>query len=165
VLGPQKHGRATRGLPLSSAMNGQFLFFIHLNKFYILNCPFFNGLSKLRLQTLFIYTQWKRKKHLLTLPYQGKDIIFRLVGTHDLRTLRSPLVSLNRERHTQRRKAANFIFYFFMVKFVEKSPMKTYMVKRVFWKIFKTKIKSTYFQEGKKKGLKLPHFEKEKNRF
>ncbi len=75
------------------------------------------------------------------------------MGTRDLRTLWSPLVSLNQERHTQRRKAANFIFVLFIFcdkKSVEKSPMKTYMVKRAFWKISKKKKKSPHFQEGKK---------------
>jgi hypothetical protein len=36
------------------------------------------------------------------------------VGTRVLRTLWSPLVSLNQERHTQRRKVANFIFILYI---------------------------------------------------
>jgi hypothetical protein len=36
--------------------------------------------------------------------------LFQLVGARALRTLWSPPVSLNQKRHTQRRKAANFIF-------------------------------------------------------
>jgi hypothetical protein len=45
-----------------------------------------------------------------------------------------------------------FYFYLFLLrKFAKKSPMKTYMVKRVFWKISKKKIKSRHFKEGKKK--------------
>jgi hypothetical protein len=56
------------------------------------------------------------------------------VGTRDLRTLWCPPISLNQVGHTQRCKAAIFIFliYFLWWKFVEKSPMKTYMVKRAF---------------------------------
>jgi hypothetical protein len=33
--------------------------------------------------------------------------------------------------------------------------MKTYMVKRAFWKIFKKNIKSPHFQEGKKKSFEI----------
>jgi len=65
------------------------------------------------------------------------------------------------ETHTQRRKAANFIFIFILFlwrKSVEKSPMKTYMVKRVFWKISKKKTKSWHFQEGKKKNFEIATF-------
>jgi cytochrome bd-type quinol oxidase subunit 1 len=69
--------------------------------------------------------------------------LYVLVGTRDLRTLWSPPVSLNQERHTQRRKAVNFI-YFLWRKSVEKCPLKTYMVKWAFWKIFrKKKLKSS----------------------
>jgi hypothetical protein len=85
-----------------------------------------------------------------------------LVGTPDLRTLWSPLVSLNQERHTQRHKAANlffFLIFFLWRKSVEKSPMKTYMVKRAFWKISKKKLNRHISRKGKKRVLKSSHFE------
>jgi hypothetical protein len=65
-------------------------------------------------------------------------------------------------------KGAKQLIYLFKKKILwqksaEKSPMKTYMVKRAFWKISKKKTKLPHFQEGKKKRiLKLPHFEEEK---
>jgi hypothetical protein len=40
--------------------------------------------------------------------------------------------------------------------------MKTYMVKRVFWKISKKKTKLPHFQEGKKKVLKSSHLRRKK---
>jgi hypothetical protein len=43
-------------------------------------------------------------------PSTVVPILYQLVGTCVLQTLWSPPVSLNQERHTQRRKAANFIF-------------------------------------------------------
>ncbi len=79
--------------------------------------------------------------------------IYILVGTHDLRTLWSPPIFLNQERHTQRRKAAVFIFILFILwrKSVEKSPVKTYMVKRAYWKISKKKkLNRHIFRRGKK---------------
>ncbi len=91
-----------------------------------------------------------------------------LVGTRDLRTLWSPPISLNQERHTQRHKAANFIFILFI--FCDENPLKSPSWKHTWWsehfrKFPKQKTKSPHFQEGKKKVLKLPHFEEKKNRF
>jgi hypothetical protein len=78
-----------------------------------------------------------------------------LVGTCDLRTLWNPPVFLNQEGHTQRRKTTILFIYLFILwrKSLEKSPMKTYMVKWAFWKFPKKKTKSPHFQEGKKKEL------------
>jgi hypothetical protein len=36
--------------------------------------------------------------------------------------------------------------------------MKTYMVKRAFWKVSKKKTKSPHFQEGKKKSFEITTF-------
>jgi hypothetical protein len=63
--------------------------------------------------------------------------------------------SLGFFKHTQRHKAANFIFILFIFcgeNPLKSPPVKTYMVKRAFWKISKKKTKS-------------PHFEEKKNRF
>jgi hypothetical protein len=49
--------------------------------------------------------------------------MYLLVGTCDLRTLWSPPVSLNQERHTQRRKAANFNLFYFI--FCDENPLKS----------------------------------------
>jgi hypothetical protein len=61
----------------------------------------------------------------ITLDYTM--ILKILVGTRDLRTLWSPLVSLNQERHTQRRKATNYLFIYllFVTKIRWKVPHET----------------------------------------
>jgi hypothetical protein len=67
------------------------------------------------------------KTHLFKITFESQ---VKLVGTRDLQTLWSPPISLNQERHTQRRKTTIYLFiyiYCFWWKFVEKSPMKTYM--------------------------------------
>jgi hypothetical protein len=43
--------------------------------------------------------------------------------------------------------------------------MKTYMVKRVFWKISKKKNQIATFPGGEKKSFEIVTFEEEKNRF
>jgi hypothetical protein len=87
------------------------------------------------------------------------------VGTRDLRTLWSPLVCLNQERHTQRRKAANFIFILFI--FFDENPLKSPPWKRTWWsehfgKFSKKKLNRHISRRGKKRVLKSPHFEEKK---
>ncbi len=53
------------------------------------------------------------------------------VGTRDLRTLWSPPVFLNQERHTQRCKVANFIFILFI--FCDENPLKSPPWKHTCW--------------------------------
>jgi hypothetical protein len=89
----------------------------------------------------------------------------KLVGTCDLRTLWSPPVSLNKERHTQRRKAANFIFILFI--FCDENPLKGPPWKHTWWsehfgKFSKKKTKSPRFQEGKNKSFEITTFWEEK---
>jgi hypothetical protein len=95
------------------------------------------------------------------------QFIWLLVGTRDLRTLWSPPVSLNQERHTQRHKATNFIFILFI--FCDENLLRSPPWKHTWWSehfgnFSKKKTKSPHFQEGKKRVLKSPHFEKKKNR-
>jgi hypothetical protein len=110
--------------------------------------------------------EWMKKT---TTTGQTKDIIYLLVSTRDLQTLWSPPVSLNQERHTQRRKAATFIFYLFI--FCDENPLKSPPWKHTWWsehfgKFQKKKTKSPHFEERKKKRvLKSPHFEEKKNTF
>ncbi len=87
------------------------------------------------------------------------------MGTLDLRTLRSPPVSLNQERQTQRRKATNFIFILFI--FCDENPLKSPPWKHTWWsehfeKFPKKKTKSPHFQEGKKKSFEIATFWGEK---
>ncbi len=91
-----------------------------------------------------------------------------LVGTRDLRTLWSPLVALNHERHTQRCKAANFILFLFI--FCDKNLLKSPPWKHIWWsehlgKFPKKKLNRHISRRGKKRVLKSPHFEEKKNRF
>ncbi len=91
-----------------------------------------------------------------------------LVGTCDLRTLWSPPVSLNQETHTQRCKAANFIFILFI--FGEENPLKSPPWKHTWWsehfgKFPKKKLNRHISRRGKKRVLKSPHIEEKKNRF
>jgi hypothetical protein len=69
--------------------------------------------------------------------------------------MKFPQLPYYRERDTQRRKAANFIFIylFFCGENPSKSPppMKTYMVKGTFWKISKKKKEIATFSGGKQK--------------
>ncbi len=97
--------------------------------------------------------------------YFNKEIILILVGTPDLRTLWSPPVSLNQERHTQRCKAANFIFILFI--FCDENPLKSPPWKHTWWsehfgKFPKKKTKLPHFQEGKKKSFEIVTFWGEK---
>jgi hypothetical protein len=62
---------------------------------------------------------------------QQVTLYIRLVNTCDLRTLWSPPVSLNQERHTQRRKAATFIFILFI--FCDENPLKSPPWKHIWW--------------------------------
>jgi len=70
-------------------------------------------------------------------PYPA-DILNWTSGARDLRTLWSPPVSLNQEGQEGHTKEQSSLFFSFFLKkilfrkFVEKSPMKTYMVKQVF---------------------------------
>jgi hypothetical protein len=61
-------------------------------------------------------------------------LLMRLLGTRDLRTLWSPLVSLNQEGHTQRRKVAIFIFILFI--FCDKNSLKSPPWKHTWWSGF-----------------------------
>jgi hypothetical protein len=97
---------------------------------------------------------------------QTKDIIILLVGTRDLRTLWSPPISLNQERHTQRCKAANFIFILF-IYFCDENLLKSPPWKHTWWsehfgKFSKKKTKSPHFQEGKKNSFEIATFWGEK---
>jgi L-2-hydroxyglutarate oxidase LhgO len=69
-------------------------------------------------------------------------------------------------RETRTKAQSNYFYFYFIYflwrKSVEKSPMKTYMVKRAFWKISKKKTKSPHFQEGKKKSFEAATFWGEK---
>jgi hypothetical protein len=70
-----------------------------------------------------------------------------LVGTRDLPTLWSPPVSLHQERHTQRRKAANFIFILFI--FCDENPLKSPPWKHTWWSGLSTYINIvTYFYKA-----------------
>jgi hypothetical protein len=106
--------------------------------------------------------------------------ISRLVGTCDLRTLWSPPVSLNQERHTQRRKAATFIFifYFFVKKIRWKVPHENIYGEANILENFPKKNEIVTFPGGEKKEfwnrhilrrkkrvLKSPHFEEKKTGF
>jgi hypothetical protein len=88
-----------------------------------------------------------------------------LVGTGDLWTLWSPPVSLNQERHTQRRKAANFIFILFI--YYDENPLKSPPWKHTWWrehfgKFPKKKLNRHISRRGKKRVLKSSHFEEKK---
>jgi len=78
--------------------------------------------------------------------------------------MKFPQLPYYRERDTQRRKAANFIFIylFFCGENPSKSPppMKTYMVKGTFWKISKKKERNRHIfrRKTKKKGFEIAAF-------
>ncbi len=90
------------------------------------------------------------------------------MGTRDLRTLWSPLVSLNQERHTQRRKATNFLIFYllFVTKIRWKVPHENIHGEASVLENFQKKTKSPHFQEGKKKEFWNRHIlRRKKNRF
>jgi hypothetical protein len=100
--------------------------------------------------------------------YMNNHIILVLVGTHDLRTLWSPLVSLNQETHTQRRKAANFIFILFI--FCYKNSLKSPPWKQTWWsehfrKFPEKKLNRRISRRGKKKFWNRHILRRKKNRF
>ncbi len=72
-----------------------------------------------------------------------------------------------RDTHKSAKQLILFLFYlFFVTKIRWKVPPKTYMVKWAFWTIFKKKNLNRHIsRRGKKRVLKLPHFEEKKNRF
>ncbi len=81
-----------------------------------------------------------------------------LVGTSNLWTLWSPLVSLNQERHTQSRKAANFIFI--LLFFCDKNPLKSPPWKHTWWsehfgKFPKKKLNRHISRRGEKTGFQI----------
>jgi hypothetical protein len=86
------------------------------------------------------------------------------VDTRDLRTLWSPPVSLNQERHTQRRKAVNFIFILFIC--CDENPLKVphenIHGEASILENFQKKTKSPHFQEGKKNSFEITTFWGEK---
>jgi hypothetical protein len=91
-----------------------------------------------------------------------KPNLLLLVGTRDLRPLWSPPVSLNQERHTQRRKAANFNLIYFI--FCDENPLKRPPWKHTRWsehfgKFPKKNLNCHISRRGKKRVLKSPHFE------
>jgi hypothetical protein len=95
------------------------------------------------------HTGWKRPSPYYSLFYPI------LVGTRDLRTLWSPQISLNKERHTQRRKAAIFIFILFI--FCDKNPLKSPPWKHTCW--------SEHFGKFPKKKLNRHISRREKKKF
>jgi hypothetical protein len=87
------------------------------------------------------------------------------VGTCDLRTLWSPPVSLNQERHTQRRKAAIlFLFYlFFVTKIRWKVPHENIHGEgSILEKFQKKKLNRHISRRGKKKSFEIVTFWGEK---
>ncbi len=75
------------------------------------------------------------------------------MGTRDLWTLWSPSISLNQERHTQRRKTTNFIFILFI--FCDENPLKSPPQKHTWWskhfgKFPKKKLNRHISRRGKK---------------
>jgi hypothetical protein len=74
--------------------------------------------------------------------------IYILVRTRDLRTLRSPPVSLNQERHTQRRKAVYFIFILFI--YCWKVPHENIYGEASILENFQKKLNRQIHRRGKK---------------
>ncbi len=75
-------------------------------------------------------------------------------------TVKSPSFFKPRETHT---KAQSSYFYFYFIYFlwqksVEKSPVKTYMVKRAFWKISEKNLNRHISRRGKKKSFEIATF-------
>jgi hypothetical protein len=94
--------------------------------------------------------------------------MLQLVSTHDLRTLWSPPVSLNQDRHTQRHKAAILILILFI--FCDGNSLKSSPYKHTWWSEhfgkFPKKILNRHIsRRGKKRVLKLSHFEEKKKSF
>jgi hypothetical protein len=66
-----------------------------------------------------------------SMSYFASFYICILVGTRDLRTLWSPSVFLNQERHTNRRKTTIFIFILFI--FCDENSLKSPPWKHTWW--------------------------------
>jgi hypothetical protein len=71
VQGPQKHGRDKRAAIIPCDEWAILIFFIHLNKFYILNCPVFNSLLKVRLQNFIHLYTMEKEEAFVGIGYQG----------------------------------------------------------------------------------------------
>ncbi len=93
-------------------------------------------------------------------------VSFTLTSGHlwPLDIVKSPGFFKLRGTHTKAQSSYFFFFYFYFLwqKSVEKSPMKTYMVKRAFWKFSKKKTKSPHVEEGKTKSFEIATFWGEK---